>query len=348
MIKFNVNDLRLKEKIEERLKLLDVFNLLKIACYVGDDIRVKIETDNGDGRIFAFDIEDETVEIPDSFENLVDYLSLQANIFKEIEKLTKANRVNKFYSFDLNEFASARVAKGDAVFEFSIDYDNARPELYLEAEIGRSHAGISHIHKLITEDWFQYNELTETYHRFLELMEEFQKGDDAMNGIKDYLESFDLPKYLKEFDVKDQFTKIEILSQDDQYYLSADIDDLCNLTFRLTEDLVKSDEIEDDIWRASIIYHAFKTVQSKIDVNFAKCTFPSIESDATFVIFDQCNNEYYIKVNCDDEAESVSLNVSLSGSRQIDEVSKSVQLKYEPSIELHEFDRVAKKLKQMI
>ena len=87
-----------------------------------------------------------------------------------------------------------------------------------------------------------------------------------MNGIKDYLESFDLPKYLKEFDVKDQFTKIEILSQDDQYYLSADIDDLCNLTFRLTEDLVKSDEIEDDIWRASIIYHAFKTVQSKIDV----------------------------------------------------------------------------------
>lgn len=169
-----------------------------------------------------------------------------------------------------------------------------------------------------------------------------------MNGIKDYLESFDLVKYLKSFDVKDQFTKIEILSQDDQYYLSADIDDLCNLTFRLTEDLVKSDEIEDDIWRASIIYHAFKTVQSKIDVNFAKCTFPSIESDATFVIFDQCNNEYYIKVNCDDESESVSLNVSLSGSRQIDEVSKSVQLKYEPSIKLHEFDRVAKKLKQMI
>ena len=83
-------------------------------------------------------------------------------------------------------------------------------------------------------------------------------------------------------------------------------------------------------------------------MHFARCTFPSIESDATFVIFDQCNNEYYIKVNCDDEAESVSLNVSLSGSRQIDEVSKSVQLRYEPNIELHEFDRVAKKLKQMI
>lgn len=169
-----------------------------------------------------------------------------------------------------------------------------------------------------------------------------------MNGIKDYLESFDLVKYLTSFDVKDQFTKIEILSQDDQYYLSADIDDLCNLTFRLTEDLVKSDEIEDDIRRASMIYHAFKIIQSKIDVHFARCTFPSIESDATFVIFDQCNNEYYIKVNCDDEAESVSLNVSLSGSRQIDEVSKSVQLRYEPNIELHEFERVAKKLKQMI
>lgn len=169
-----------------------------------------------------------------------------------------------------------------------------------------------------------------------------------MNGIKDYLESFDLVEYLKRFDVKDQFTKIEILSQDDQYYLSADIDDLCNLTFKLTDDLIKSDEIEDDIWRASIIYHAFKTVQSKIDVSFARCTFPSIESDATFVIFDQCNNEYYIKVNHDDEAESVSLNVSLSGSRQIDEVSKSVQLRYEPNIKLHEFDRVAKKLKQMM
>lgn len=169
-----------------------------------------------------------------------------------------------------------------------------------------------------------------------------------MNGIKDYLESFDLVEYLKRFDVKDQFTKIEILSQDDQYYLSADIDDLCNLTFKLTDDLVKSDEIEDDIWRASIIYHAFKTVQSKIDIHFARCVYPSIESDAAFVIFDQCNNEYYIKVNYDEEAESVSLNVSLSGSRQIDEVSKSVQLKYEPSIKLHEFDRVAKKLKQMI
>lgn len=175
MTKFNVNvnDVRLKEKIEERLKLSDVFNLLKIACYVGDDIRVKIETDNGDGRIFAFDIENETVEIPDVFENLVDYLSLQANIFKEIEKLTKANRVNKFYSFDLNDYASARVAKGDAVFEFSVDYENARPEIYIEAEIGRLHAGINCIHKMSTEDWFQYNELTETYNRFLELMEEF-------------------------------------------------------------------------------------------------------------------------------------------------------------------------------
>lgn len=170
-----------------------------------------------------------------------------------------------------------------------------------------------------------------------------------MNSIiKKYVESFDLPKYLKESDVKDQFTKIEILSQDDQYYLSADIDDLCNLTFRLTEDLINSHEMETDIRRASLIYYAFKMMQSKIDVHFAQCTFPSIESDATFVIFDQCNNEYYIKVNCDDEAESVSLNVSLSGSRQIDEVSKSVQLRYEPNIELHEFDRVAKKLKQMI
>ena len=175
MTKFNVNvnDLRLKEKIEERLKLLDVFNLLKIACYVGDDIRVKIETDNGDGRIFAFDIEDETIEIPDVFETLVDYLSLQAKIFKEIEKLTKANRVNKFYAFDLNDYASARVAKGDAVFEFSVDYENARPEIYIEAEIGRLHAGINCIHKMSTEDWFQYNELEETYNRFLEIMEEF-------------------------------------------------------------------------------------------------------------------------------------------------------------------------------
>lgn len=169
-----------------------------------------------------------------------------------------------------------------------------------------------------------------------------------MNGIKDYLEFFDLVKYVKESDVKDQFTKIEIISQDDQHYLSADIDDLCNLTFRLTDGRVPLDEMSADIRRASMIYHAFKTVQSKIDVHFARCTFPSIESDATFLIFDQCNNEYYIKVNCDDEAESVSLNVSLSGSRQIDEVSKSVQLRYEPSIRLHEFDRVAKQLKQMI
>ena len=169
-----------------------------------------------------------------------------------------------------------------------------------------------------------------------------------MNGIKEYLESFDLPKYLKDFDIKDQFTKIEILSQDDQYYLSAEIDDLCNLSFRLTEDLIKSNEIKTDIRKVSLIYHAFKTLQSKPDVKFAKCTFPSIESDATFVIFDRWNDEYFIKANYDDETESISLKVSLSSSRQIDEVLKSVQLQYEPIIELYEFDLVAKKLKQMI
>lgn len=108
-----------------------------------------------------------------------------------------------------------------------------------------------------------------------------------MNGIKEYLESFDLPKYLKDFDVKDQFTNIEILSQNDQYYLSADIDDLCNLTFRLTNALIRSNEMETDIRKASMIYHAFKTLQSRPDVKFAKCTFPSIESDAKFVIFDR-------------------------------------------------------------
>lgn len=169
-----------------------------------------------------------------------------------------------------------------------------------------------------------------------------------MNSIKEYVETFDLPKYLKEFDVKNQFTNIEILSQDDQYYLSADIDDLCNLTFRLTEKIINFHEMEADIRRASMIYHAFKTLQSKIDVNFARCTYPSIESDATFVIFDHCNNEYYIKVNYDAKSESIALNVSLSGSRYVDEVLKSIQLKYEPSIELHEFERIAKKLKQML
>lgn len=176
----------------------------------------------------------------------------------------------------------------------------------------------------------------------------FKSNVEDAKRIKEYVETWNLPKYLKDFDVKDQFTKIEILSQDDQYYLSADIDDLCNLTFRLTEKLINSHEMETDIRRASLIYHAFKTLQSKIDVYFAKCTFPSIESDATFVIFDHCNNEYYIKVNYDEESESIALNVSLSGSRYVDEVLKSVQLKYEQSIELHEFDRIAKKLKQMI
>lgn len=169
-----------------------------------------------------------------------------------------------------------------------------------------------------------------------------------MNGIKEYLESFDLVKYLKEHDVKDQFTKIEILSQDDQYYLSADIDDLCNLTFRLTDDLIKSNEMETDVRKASMIYHAFKTLQSKPDLKFSKCTFPSIESDATFVIFDRQNDEYFIKANYDEESESILLDVSLSSSRYVGDVMKSVQLNYEWSIELYEFDRIAKKLKQMI
>lgn len=166
--------------------------------------------------------------------------------------------------------------------------------------------------------------------------------------MKTYLESFDLVKYLKEHDIKDQFTKIEILSQDDQYFLSADIDDLCNLSFRLTEDLIKSNEIETDIRKASLIYHAFKTLQSKSDVKFAKCTYPSIESDAFILIFDRCNDEYCIKVNYNEETESIELNVSLSGSRYVDEVLKSVQLKHERNIELHEFDRIAEKLKQLI
>ena len=166
--------------------------------------------------------------------------------------------------------------------------------------------------------------------------------------MKTYLESFDLVKYLKEHDVKDQFTKIEILSQDDQYFLSADIDDLCNLSFRLTEDLIRSNEIETDIRKASLIYHAFKTLQSKSDVKFAKCTYPSIESDAFIIIFDKQNDEYCIKVDYNEESESIELNVSLSGSRYVDEVLKSVQLKYERNIELHEFDRIAEKLKQLI
>lgn len=173
MIKFNVNDADLKEQIKKRLKSFDAFNLLKIDSYIDEDVRIKIETENGDGRIFTFDIEDKIVEIPDTFEKLVDFLSWQSEFFNSLKTLTEANRINEFYAFDLNEFASARVAKGDAVFEFSIDYEDARPELYIEAEIGRSHAGISCIHKLVTEDWFQYDELSDTYRRFLELMEEF-------------------------------------------------------------------------------------------------------------------------------------------------------------------------------
>lgn len=173
MSKFNVNNADLREQIGKRLKSFDTFSLLKIDSYVGEDVRIKIETENGDGRIFTFDIEDEIVEISETFETLINYLSWQSEFFNSLKTLTEANRVNKFYAFDLNDYASARVAKGDAVFEFSFDYENARPEIYIEAEIGRLHAGINCIHKMSTEDWFQYNELAETYHRFLELMEEF-------------------------------------------------------------------------------------------------------------------------------------------------------------------------------
>ena len=169
-----------------------------------------------------------------------------------------------------------------------------------------------------------------------------------MNSIKDYVESFDLPKYLKEFDVKDQFTNIEILSQDNRYYLSADIDDLCNLSFELIDGRIPLEEMGADIKRASLIYHAFKTLQSKPDVKFAKCAFPSIESDAVIVMFDRWNDEYFIKINYNEESEALELNVSLSTCRYVYDVQKSMQLKYEPSIELHEFDRVAKKLKQLI
>ena len=169
-----------------------------------------------------------------------------------------------------------------------------------------------------------------------------------MNKMKTYLESFDLVKYLKEHDVKDQFTKIEILTQNDQFSLSAEIDDLCSLSFRLTDDLIKSNEMETDIRKASMIYHAFKALKSKPDVKFAKCTYPSIESDAIIVMFDRWNDEYFIKVNYNEESEALELNVSLSTYRYVYDVQKSMQLKYEPIIELYEFDRVAKKLKQMI
>ena len=90
-----------------------------------------------------------------------------------------------------------------------------------------------------------------------------------MNGIKDYLESFDLVKYLTSFDVKDQFTKIEILSQDDQYYLSANIDDLCNLTFKLTDgDFNAQHEFKTkrviEIDRLKSVLEHFKSLRDKI------------------------------------------------------------------------------------
>lgn len=171
MKKFSLSDERLVEKIYTHLKSFDKFDNLKIDVEETDVAQIDFSVEIGDDLkvVETLPHRDRVLGIPRMTENMIEYLSRQVKFFEDIEDLLGSELFSKTYRAGLDQYALGETVLDGVKYEFSLSYDSSQ-QCHIEIEFTRVIDGLKHESRISTYDWFDYDELEQTWSKFKKIV----------------------------------------------------------------------------------------------------------------------------------------------------------------------------------
>lgn len=171
MKKFSLSDERLVEKIYTHLKSFDKFDNLKIDVEENDVAQIDFSVEIGDDFkvVEALPHRDGVLGIPERKGNMIEYLSRQVKFFEDIEDLLGSELFSKTYRAGLDQYALGETVLDGVKYEFSLSYDSSQ-QCHIEIEFTRVIDGLKHESRISTYEWFDHDELEQTWSRFKKIV----------------------------------------------------------------------------------------------------------------------------------------------------------------------------------
>lgn len=178
MQKFLLIDEHLVDKIYDHLKSFDKLDKLSIAVEevaiaevvltikIGEEFEKSMKLPHRDG----------VLGIPKMIEDLVESLSRQVTFFEDIEDLTGLKIFRKTYQSERGDLCAIAETVIDGVkFEFSFAPDSSetrQQECHIEIKFDRMIDGLRHESRISTDNWFDYDELEQTFAKFKKIVDQ--------------------------------------------------------------------------------------------------------------------------------------------------------------------------------
>lgn len=183
MQKFQLIDEHLVEKIYAHLKSFDEFNNLKIDVEETDIARIEFSVEIGDEFkvVETLPHRDGVLGIPAMTEDLVKSLSRQVKFFEDVEEITDLKIFRKTYRSKQRDLCAIAETVIDGVkYEFSFAPDSSesrQQECHIEIKFDRVIDGLKHESRISTDDWFDYDELEQTWSKFKKILNQNKENE---------------------------------------------------------------------------------------------------------------------------------------------------------------------------
>ena len=172
MKKFQLIDEHLVEKIYDHLKSFDKFDKLSIRVEEIDIAQVvlTIEIDEDFRKREMLPHCDGVLGIPETIESKIDYLSRQVKFFEDVEDLLGSKLFRKTYRANSDRWALGETVLDGVKYEFSIS-SNALQKCQISIEFEQIIDGLKHESRISTNDWFDYDDLEQTWSKFKKIVD---------------------------------------------------------------------------------------------------------------------------------------------------------------------------------
>ncbi len=171
MKKFELTDEHLVEKIYDHLKSFDEFGKLSIKVkeiYVAN-VELTVEISDDFKYVETLPYRNEVIGIPESIEKTIDSLSRQVKFFEDVKDLTGLKLFRKTYRRDRDRWALGETVIDGVKYEFAFA-PNSLQKCQITIEIEQVIDGLKHESRISTGDWFDYDELEQTWSKFKKVL----------------------------------------------------------------------------------------------------------------------------------------------------------------------------------
>lgn len=175
MQKFQLIDEHLVEKIYAHLKSFDEFNNLKIDVEETDIERIEFSVEIGDEFkvVETLPHRDGVLGIPEMTEDMIASLSRQVRYFEDVENLLGSKLFRKTYRRGRDRWAISETVIDRVKYEFSLSYDSSQ-QCHIEIKFDRVIDGLKHESRISTDDWFDYDDLEQTWSKFKKIVNQIK------------------------------------------------------------------------------------------------------------------------------------------------------------------------------